>query len=76
MLTWVVLVQLHGWFPSMHTRIAWVLLEKFLSLDFWVIGKPGLLQSSPHTGISSRDLRWAFQRCRGIASEVLTLSPK
>ena len=43
MLTWVLLVQLHGWFPSMHTHHACVLLEKFLSSDFWVIGKPGLL---------------------------------
>ena len=33
----VLLVQLHGWFPSMHTRHAWVLLEKFFSLDFWVL---------------------------------------
>ena len=42
----VLLVQLHGWFPSMHTHHAWVLLEEFLSLDFWVIGKPGLLQEA------------------------------
>ena len=33
----VLLVQLHGWFASMHTHHAWVLLEKFLSLDFWVL---------------------------------------
>ena len=42
----VLLVQLHGWFPSMHTHHAWVLLEKILSLDFWVIGKPGLLHGT------------------------------
>ena len=45
MLAWVLLVQLHGWFSSMHTHHAWVLLEKDLSLDFWVIGKPGLLHN-------------------------------
>ena len=39
----VLLVQLQGWFPSMHTHHPWVLLEKFLSSNFWVIGKPGLL---------------------------------
>ena len=32
----VLLVQLHGWFPSMHTHHAWVLLEKKISSDFWV----------------------------------------
>ena len=37
-------MQLHGWFPSMHTHHAWVLLEKILSSEFWVIGKPDLLQ--------------------------------
>ena len=41
--TWGLLVQLQWWFPSMHTHHAWVLLEKILSSNFWVIGKPGLL---------------------------------
>ena len=47
LLAWDLLVQLHGWFPSMHTHHAWVLLEKKLSSDFQVIGKPGLLQVAP-----------------------------
>ena len=55
--TWGLLVQLQGWFPSKHTHHAWVLLEKFLSWDFWLLEKPRLLQSCPLIGISSRDLR-------------------
>ena len=45
MLTWDPLVELQGWFPSMHTHHAWVYLEKNLSCDFWVLGKPGSLQT-------------------------------
>ena len=41
MLVWVQLVQLHRWFPSMHTHHAWVLLENFLSSDFWVLKNLG-----------------------------------
>jgi hypothetical protein len=46
MLTWDLLMQLQGWFPSMHSHHAWVLLEKFLSSDFWILEKPGLLHSA------------------------------
>ena len=44
MLTWDPLVELQGWFPSMHTHHASFLLEKILSLDFWLLEKPGLLE--------------------------------
>ena len=37
----VLLVQLHVWFPSMHTHHVWVLLEKILSLDFWLLENLG-----------------------------------
>ena len=53
MLAWDILVQLQGCFPSMHTHQAWILLEKNLSSDFWLLEKPRLLQSSPLTGILS-----------------------
>jgi hypothetical protein len=41
MLAWDLLVQLQGWFPSMHTHHVWVLLEKFLGLDFWFLENLG-----------------------------------
>ena len=47
MLTWVLLVQLHGWFPSMHTHHAWVLLEKILSSDFWLLENLGCYSVRP-----------------------------
>ena len=47
MLTWDLLVQLQGWFPSMHTHHAWVLLEKFLSLDFLLLKNMGCYSPPP-----------------------------
>ena len=43
----VLLVQLHGWFPSMRTHHAWVLLENFLSLDFWLLKNMGCYSPPP-----------------------------
>jgi len=45
MLAWDIFVQLQGWFSSMHTHHAFVLLEKNLSSDFWLLEKPRLLHS-------------------------------
>ena len=45
MLTWDLLVQLQGWFPSMHTHHTWVLLEQFLSWDFWLLENLGCYTS-------------------------------
>ena len=47
MLAWNILVQLQGWFPSMHTHHAWVLLEKSLSLDFWLLEYLGCYSPPP-----------------------------
>ena len=41
MLAWDIFVQLQGWFSSMHTHHAWVLLEKNLSWDFWLMENLG-----------------------------------
>jgi hypothetical protein len=41
LLPWVLLVQLCRWFPSMYTHHTWVLLEKFLSSNFWLLENLG-----------------------------------
>ena len=51
MLTWDLLVQRQGLFPSMHTHHAWVLLEKFLSSDFWLLENLGCYTSSSTLGL-------------------------
>ena len=78
MLTWDLLVQLQGWFPSMHTHYAWVLLEKNFKFRFLGYLKTWVVKVlPPHRNLVLRfKVRHTFQRGRGKASEVLTLSPK
>ena len=63
----VLLVQLHGWFPSMHTHHAWVLLEKFLGSDFWVLENLGCYSDPAEDALD--------QEGRNIALDVCPCTP-
>ena len=58
LLTWDLPIKLQWFFASMHTHLAWVVLEKKIKFEFLVLGKTQVVTVLPLIGISSQDLRY------------------